>query len=156
MLIVNKQFPLFQKGRVGRGAMARVGWKRAGESCAFRFHSSRVEREEEVERRLMDSILQYLEDNSVDSAVVSEAAIDERLRTSLDQERERFSESNSLDRDASSGGRPVRRRMKRVKGRRGGQRPKVRHFQKKTPRPDRRTKNALRRTKKRRKNPMNQ
>ena len=67
--------------------MARVGWKRAGESCAFRFHSSRVEREEEAERRLMDSILQYLEDNSVDSAVVSEGSSSHaRIATTIESE----------------------------------------------------------------------
>ena len=53
------------EGRTGRGAMARVGWRRPGESCAFRFTGERKRRRKQKQDKLLDSILQYIEDNEV-------------------------------------------------------------------------------------------
>ena len=39
------------EGRTGRGAMARVGWRRPGESCGFRFTSERRRRRIRAEKR---------------------------------------------------------------------------------------------------------
>ena len=111
-------------GRTGRGAMARVGWRRPGESCGFRFTGERRRRKQEQDV-LLDSILQYIEDNEVgqkEGEVV-------RIEQTLEEEKERVSDLNSVD---------TRRRGR--KGRRGPKRQKVRHLSKKQLRPNRREK----------------
>ena len=55
------------RGRSGRGAMARVGWRRPGESCGFRFTGERRRRTRKQKQDvLLDSILLYIELNEVD------------------------------------------------------------------------------------------
>lgn len=54
------------KGGRGRGAMARVGWREVGRSCGFRFHSEEVKEVREEEEKLLNSILEFIEDNEVE------------------------------------------------------------------------------------------
>jgi hypothetical protein len=118
-------------GREGRGALARVGWRRPGASCGFRFHSQR-EKEEGGDEELMKAILKYVEDNSVVEG-------EERESTIVDS--------------ATRGGRGgAARRRRKGKGR---TRPRqVRHLPKKQLRPDRKTKNQRRSKKNKRKPSM--
>ena len=120
------------EGRTGRGAMARVGWRRPGESCAFRFTGERERRRKQKQDKLLDSILQYIEDNEVgrkEGEVV-------RIEQTLDEkEEEMVSDMNSVDTGRRRGGKGRRR---------GSKRPKVRHLSKKQLRPNRREKNRRR------------
>jgi len=119
-------------GRSGRGAMARVGWRRPGESCGFRFTGERRRRRKQKQDVLLDSILQYIEDNEVGRKEGEVARIEETLEE--EKEEERVSDLNSVD----------TRRRGRKERRRGSKRPKVRHLAKKQLRPNRREKNRRR------------
>ena len=121
------------EGRTGRGAMARVGWRRPGESCGFRFTSERRRRRRKQKQDvLLDSILQYIEDNEVGRKEGEVGRIEETLEE--EKEEERVSDLNSVD----------TRRRGRKERRRGSKRPKVRHLAKKQLRPNRREKNRRR------------
>ena len=126
-------------GRSGRGAMARVGWRRPGESCGFRFTGER--RRKQKQDVLLDSILQYIEDNEVGRKEGEVVRIEETLEE--EKEEERVSDLNSVD----------TRRRGRKERRRGLKRPKVRHLSKKQLRPNRREKNRRRGEKKSKRKP---
>jgi len=132
-----------RNGREGRGALARVGWRRPGASCGFRFHSEVERKVTKEEDALMHSILQYIEDNEVNT-IVSEAANswDTRLEE-RDSEKHGSVWRGQLKRRGGS------RRYQKGRGRRPSHRRHVRHLNKKLPRPDRRTKNLIRAKKKR-------
>ena len=120
-------------GRSGRGAMARVGWRRPGESCGFRFTGEkRRRRRKQKQDVLLDSILQYIEDNEVGRREGEMVRVDETHEE--EKEEERVSDLNSVD----------TRRRGRKERRRGLKRPKVRHLSKKQLRPNRREKNRRR------------
>jgi len=112
--------------------MARVGWRRPGESCGFRFTGERRRRRKQKQDVLLDSILQYIEDNEVGRKEGEVARIEETLEE--EKEEERVSDLNSVD----------TRRRGRKERRRGSKRPKVRHLAKKQLRPNRREKNRRR------------
>jgi len=105
-------------GRSGRGAMARVGQRTPGASCGFRFHGERRRRRRKQNREdvLLDSILQYIEDNEVGRK----------------EGEEEPHQASSLVRRGNRG------------RRRGLKRPKVRHLSKKQLRPNRKEKNRRR------------
>jgi len=131
------------EGRTGRGAMARVGWRRPGESCGFRFTGERRRRRRKQKQDvLLDSILQYIEDNEVGRKEGEVVRIEETLEE--EKEVERVSDLNSVD----------TRRRGRKERRRGSKRPKVRHLSKKQLRPNRREKNRRRGERKKRKPSM--
>ena len=136
-------FALLGEGRTGRGAMARVGWRRPGQSCGFRFTGERKRRRKNKQDVLLDSILQYIEDNEVGRSSEGEVV---RIEGTLEEkkEEERLSDVNSVD---------IRRRGGRGR-RRGLKRPKVRHLSKKQLRPNRREKNRRREKKSKRKPSM--
>ena len=129
-LAPRSSFALVGEGRTGsRGAMARVGWRRPGLSCGFRFTGERRRRKNKQDV-LLDSILQYIEDNEVGRREGEEVV---RVEQTIEEE-ERVSDLNSVD---------IKRRG--GKGRkRGLKRPKVRHLSKKQLRPNRREKNRRR------------
>ena len=122
------------------GAMARVGWRRPGESCGFRFTGERRRRRKQKQDVLLDSILQYIEDNEVGRKEGEVVRVEE---THEEKEEERVSELNSVD----------TRRRGRKERRRGLKRPKVRHLSKKQLRPNRREKNRRRGEKKSKRKP---
>jgi len=117
--------------------MARVGWRRPGESCGFRFTGEKRRRTRKQKQDvLLDSILQYIEDNEVGRKEGEMVRVDETHEE--EKEEERVSDLNSVD----------SRRRSRKERRRGLKRPKVRHLPKKQLRPDRREKNRRRGVKK--------
>jgi len=129
-------------GRSGRGAMARVGQRTPGASCGFRFHGERRRRrrKQNKEDALLDSILQYIEDNEVGRKEGEEepaqASSLVRLHETLDTEEEKGSDINRVDLNKVRRGNRGRRR--------GLKRPKVRHLSKKQLRPNRKEKNRRR------------
>ena len=129
-------------GRSGRGAMARVGQRTPGASCGFRFHGERRRRRRKQNREdaLLDSILQYIEDNEVGRKEGEEephqASSLVRLDETLDKEEDKGSDINRVDINKVRRGNRGRRR--------GLKRPKVRHLSKKQLRPNRKEKNRRR------------
>ena len=129
-------------GRSGRGAMARVGQRTPGASCGFRFHGERRRRRRKQNREdvLLDSILQYIEDNEVGrkegEKEPSQASSLVRLDETLEKEEEKGSDINRGDLNKVRRGNRGRRR--------GLKRPKVRHLSKKQLRPNRKEKNRRR------------
>ena len=127
-------FALVGDGRTGRGAMARVGWRSPGESCGFKFTGERRRRRKNKQDALLDSILQYIEDNEVGRKEGEVVKVEESLEKE-EKEGERVSDLNSVD---------IRRRGGKQGRRRGLKRPKVRHLSKKQLRPNRKEKNRRR------------
>ena len=121
--------------------MARVGQRTPGASCGFRFHGERRRRRKQNrEDVLLDSILQYIEDNEVGrkegEKEPPQASSLVRLDETLEKEEEKGSDINRVDLNKVRRGNRGRRR--------GLKRPKVRHLSKKQLRPNRKEKNRRR------------
>ena len=82
-LAPRSSFALVGEGRTGRGAMARVGWRRPGLSCGFRFTGERRRRRKNKQDVLLDSILQYIEDNEVGRKEGEVVRVEKGLRVLL-------------------------------------------------------------------------